>query len=167
VIEEWRPVVGYEGVYEVSNCGRVKRVKPTNGAVVGRVLKPQPSHGGYVSVHLLLSKVRTCLSIHRLVAAAWLGPCPEGWQVNHIDHDPTNNRIENLQYVTPKDNIQHARKAGRLSRGEHRHNARLTADQVLEIRASTGVSQRELAEKYSVQAMTINLILRRRTWAHL
>lgn len=165
--EEWRPVVGYEGVYEVSNLGRVKRVGPAKGAQSGRVLKPLPDRRGYQSVVLWCKFVEKRTFIHKLVAAAFIGPRPDGLAVNHIDHDPTNNRAANLEYVTNRDNTHHAMKAGRMAHGERHGSAKLTADQIIDIRAASGITQRELAAKYGVGQMTINAILRRKTWTHV
>jgi hypothetical protein len=92
--EAWRPVPGYEGIYRVSDRGRVQRIAPasTDGhspgwAKVGRILKPQPGFGGYLTIRLYADgsfKIRT---IHGLVAEAFLGPCPAGKLVAHKDEN--------------------------------------------------------------------------------
>lgn len=100
--EEWRPVVGYEGRYEVSNRGRLRG--PHWGVVKAR------NNRGYRAVTLVDSPHggRKTYSVHRLVMAAFVGPCPVDKQVNHIDGNKSNNYIENLEYVTQTENVRHA-----------------------------------------------------------
>lgn len=99
--ELWRPVVGYEGWYEVSDQGRVRRVFSP--------LKPQcGGTAGYPSVILSVRGAVRRLMVHRLVAEAFLGPCPPGHQVNHKDTNRRNARLDNLEYSTPSNNLRHA-----------------------------------------------------------
>lgn len=114
--EEWRPVVGYEGIYEVSDAGRVRSVPRVDAA--GRVrapkIKAQSLSNGYRFVLLFKNRKQRAARVHVLVAAAFLGPRPPGLVVNHIDHDKTNNQVGNLEYVTQRENIQAAVRAGRF-----------------------------------------------------
>jgi hypothetical protein len=119
-VETWKPVVGYEGLYEVSDMGRVRsldkwcpigrygRVKKK-----GRILKLDQRHG-YMRI-MLQNGVRAekfCSAVHRLVAQAFI-PNPMGkCQVNHIDGNKANNTVSNLEWCTPKENMQHAIKTG-------------------------------------------------------
>lgn len=101
--ETWAPVAGYEGWYEVSDLGRVRRV----GAPQCRRLHSQA--GGYVSVRLGRPGTdKKTLQVHVLVAKAFLGPRPAGRQVNHKDANKHNPRLDNLEYVTPARNREHA-----------------------------------------------------------
>lgn len=116
-IEEWRAVVGFEGQYEVSNHGRVRslfRVMDSGRHQSGRILKQSMSNGyRYVGlVHLDCSQ--KVARIHVLVAQAFIGERPKGLVINHIDHDKTNNHATNIEYVTHKENIQHAARNGRM-----------------------------------------------------
>lgn len=100
--EIWRPVVGYEGVYEVSNKGRVKSLIRGKG-----ILKPDKHSNGYVSVELFRGKeVKSKrLTIHRLVALAFI-PNPNNLPfVNHKDESRDNNCVENLEWITHRDNL--------------------------------------------------------------
>lgn len=105
--EEWREIPGVDG-YQVSNLGRVRsitRVKTVEGAgkslvYPGRILS-QALRDGYPRVNLH-GKAYT---VHRLVAAAFLGPCPEGMEVRHLDGNKVNNRAENLAYGTHRENV--------------------------------------------------------------
>lgn len=99
MIEEWRPVVGYEGVYEVSSIGRVKRTAGGQGAQPGiRKLGVHPN--GYVQVVLSMDNIRATKKVHRLVAEAFLGPGSEGMEVCHNNDVPGDNRLENLRWDT-------------------------------------------------------------------
>jgi hypothetical protein len=107
---EWRAVVGFEGVYEVSNTGNVRRVGPdTLGRLrcVGRILRPHRTRG-YLSATLFRTGRSKGHFVHRLVAAAFLGPIPAGHQVNHKNGIKTDNSVANLEYMTPVQNRRHA-----------------------------------------------------------
>ena len=105
--EIWEQVVGHEGLYDVSNFGNVMRVKANKGTFVGKILSPSGS-SGYKNVTLFKNGKRKCALVHRLVMQSFVSPCPEGNEVNHKDGNKTNNRLDNLEYVTPSENILHA-----------------------------------------------------------
>ena len=167
--EEWRPVVGYEGLYEVSSTGNVKTVFERANGSLPRLLKPYRPKGDYARTGLTKNGKVKMLYIHRLVARAFIGECPKGCEVNHIDHDRTNNHYFNLEYVTRKENIAWSMKAGRRAIGEKHYKARLTREQVEQIRLAYATndprpSQLQLAEQYGVHMTTINHIITNRTW---
>ena len=121
--EIWKDIEGYAGMYQVSNFGRVKSVerKVYNPGVLGGsnyrtvpsvIRKPNIMHG-YHCVALIVNKHTKVYRIHRLVADAFIGqqPTPEH-QVNHIDGNKANNRADNLEWVTPKENTDHAIRTG-------------------------------------------------------
>lgn len=170
--EEWRAVVGWEGVYEVSSYGRVKRTKAASGTRPGNILTCPPGlRGGYPMVGLFDRSRRQLRTVHSLVAEAFLGPRPLGMQVNHIDHTRTNNCVQNLEYVTPKGNIQHAKRAGRLRgggpKGERAPAAKLSLEQMHSTRErwSRGeATQVELANEYGVTRQAIWRIVHGLTW---
>jgi hypothetical protein len=120
IVEEWRAVVGFEGLYEVSSLGLVRRVgnaaKSGNGrgggARLGRVLALTPHNGGYVHVQLWKDGTPTTRLVHLVVAAAFLGPCPDGLEVNHEDGDKSNCAVTNLEYLTRPENLRHAYRTG-------------------------------------------------------
>ena len=116
--EEWRPVLGYEGLYEVSSLGRVKSVERT---VLGRnrncpqgfyrkapskVLKAQKKRNGYMQVALCKEGRMRHHLLHRLVIEAFCGPST--MQVNHINLDKTDNRLCNLEYMTASENMRYS-----------------------------------------------------------
>jgi len=126
--ETWLPVVGYEGLYEVSDLGRVRslpKVTSRGGRMAapvvrmpGKVLKPVPTKkGGYLTIRLypLNGGKGTSRSyrIHRLVLAAFVGPCPPGLEGCHYDGDPKNNALTNLRWDTYEANRADMRRHGR------------------------------------------------------
>jgi hypothetical protein len=106
--ENWKPVVGFEGHYEVSDHGRVRRACAGKGTRIGRVLKTPPDTDGYPRVRLSRNGIQLDINVHILVAAAFIGPCPEGKEVNHKNLNRANNRAGNLEYSTHQENIQHS-----------------------------------------------------------
>ena len=165
-MEEWRPVLGYEGFYEVSSEGRVRACFRRARA---RTLNPdlilkQGLDRGYLQVRLR----RCCepghtLKVHLLVAAAFLGRCPAGLQVNHKSGIKADNRQSNLEYVTPKQNIAHAYALGL------RRSLKLTEADVLKIRhlCSGGLRHHEVAARFGVVRSMVSQIVRREVWAHV
>ena len=106
-MEEWREVKGYEGLYEVSNLGRVKSLMDCNGQARTLVLKVQKHRCGYQLVFLCKDGKMKGFVVHRLVATTFI-PNPDGLPcVNHIDEDKTNNRADNLEWCTAKYNINY------------------------------------------------------------
>lgn len=132
--EEWRPVVGFEGAYSVSNLGRVRRNIPEDNTYVGRILvlsKDSKKHFRYLRVHLVYGPIKKYCTVHSLVATSFLGPCPEKKQINHIDGVKINNRIENLEYVTQPENMSHAKRIGLLPHRTHcKQGHELTPDNI-------------------------------------
>ena len=110
--ERWKPVNGYEGIYEVSNHGRVRSLDRTvtrsDGQVhqlKGKVLRTRPKQNGYPFVHLCTPGKSQMRTVHSLVAEAFIAARPEGMEVCHNDGDPTNNHVDNLRYGTRSDNM--------------------------------------------------------------
>ena len=101
-IEKWKPVVGYEGHYEVSDQGRVRSLKKKTP----HVLKPGNNHKGYAQVDLCKDGHRWHRAVHLLVLEAFIGPRPDGMVACHYDDDPQNNHIDNLRWDTISANIQ-------------------------------------------------------------
>ena len=105
--EIWKDIQGYEGLYQVSNLGRIKRVwcKP-------KILTPKPNKKGYLRIYFYKGKNKKFLRVHRLVAQAFI-PNPENKpQINHIDGNKSNNCVSNLEWVTNDENYKHALKMG-------------------------------------------------------
>src|SRR5262245_16791016 len=105
--EEWRAVPDFND-YRVSNMGRVESVK--SGA--SRILHPILSHGYFCLSLYRGDRPRRIMFVHQMVAAAFIGPCPDGCEINHINGTKTDNRVENLEYATHRQNMQHAFRTG-------------------------------------------------------
>ena len=116
-MEIWRPVVGYEDAYAVSNYGRVKnlaRIDNMGKFKRERILRQPKAPNGYLHVHLSKDgKTKWCL-VHRLVAEAFCEKSEGCNVVNHIDNNPANNHSDNLEWTTYKGNMQWAAKQGRM-----------------------------------------------------
>lgn len=182
--EKWRPVLGYEVLYSVSNRGRVRREKPAPRTRVGYILHTFFIHG-YPATTLHKGGVKKKRTIHTLVAEAFISPRPSGQHVNHKDGDKTNCRPENLEYVTPRENARHAVKTGlypfgerhssrthpeRVPRGEKNGTAKLTDAQAKEIRVRYtlgGVTQRQLAHEYGIDQAAVWRITSGKGWKHI
>lgn len=112
--EDWRPIPGWEGYYEVSNFGRVRSVDRwvdyTDGRrrfIEGQIRRPKPNaKGGHLLVGLNRDNHKTMRCVHALVMFAFVGPRPEGMGVCHNNGDPTDNRLPNLRYDTKSANMQ-------------------------------------------------------------
>lgn len=101
-MENWKPILGYEGLYLVSDEGKVMN------ALTGRVLKERDNGSGYKKVELWKNHKGKRMYIHRLVAISFINN-PEGkTEVNHIDGNPKNNKAENLEWVSSSENTKHA-----------------------------------------------------------
>jgi len=112
--EIWRDVLGYEGYYKVSNFGKVKSVDRIvvrsdniKQLVKERMLKPGKDTSGYVQVHLCKGGKFKTVSVHRLVAIAFIDREDEAFEVNHKDENKSNNSIENLEWISRIDNLRY------------------------------------------------------------
>lgn len=111
--EEWRDIPGYEGFYQVSNIGRVRslnRISAKGARIKGRILCPGNDGSREYEIYMLWKDAKPkTYGAHVLVALAFIGPRPSlKHQVNHIDGNKRNNQPDNLEWVTPKENIRHA-----------------------------------------------------------
>lgn len=149
--ELWKDIKDYEGLYQVSNLGRVKRV------ATGRILKPLKHTKGYLNIGLYKNHTASKKLIHRLVAQAFI-PNPENKaEINHIDEDKTNNISSNLEWSTRKENVNYGT-----------HNERMSKTQSIPIIATnltTGKSQEfygtgECARQLGLHASSIRKVLK-------
>jgi hypothetical protein len=164
--EVWCPVVGWEGLYDVSSLGRVRRVAGTHQCPRGRVLRTWTPPNGYLYVRLSRPSGKIGAAVHQLVAVAFLGPCPAGMQVNHKDLDRENARADNLEYLTPLENQRHSWANGRVPTRGEKLARKLVAGDVSAIRSSPE-SNRVLAARYGVTVDYIYQLRSGRRWQHL
>lgn len=176
--EIWKDIPEYEGIYQVSNLGRVKSLSRNRKNWVSkfstlkeRILKQQILNG-YYHVRLCIDKqYKTCL-VHRLVATAFLENIENKPQVNHKNGVKTDNKVSNLEWVTKSENQNHAYATGLQSYfgGENRWNSKMTDEKVLEIRqkyATNNYTYKQLADEYNVKTVCIFKIVKRKTWKHI
>ncbi len=174
--ERWLPVVGYEGIYEVSNLGRVRsldrKVNSKNGSKrnhKGQLLKFQVNQSGYYQTAFCVDGGFKHRYVHNLVIEAFVGKCPIGQQVRHLDGNSINNHLSNLVYGTPKENYQDKILHGTDSVGSNNGNAKLDESTVKDIRLafSYDFGPTELAKFFKTPLATIKSIVYKRTWSHI
>lgn len=178
-MEEWKPCLG--GTYEASDLGRVRRAAPPR---IGRIIAQSDDGRGYRKVSVCISSREITRSVHRLVAEAFLGTCPHGYVVNHLDGDKTNNCPSNLEYTTPSGNTAHAVASGltprgerhgrstrpdRTARGERVNTAVLTAADVIEARRLRigGWTLPRLCARFGVGKSAMHALCAGKSWRHL
>jgi hypothetical protein len=168
--EIWRPVKGYENLYEVSNIGRVRslprEVPHWRGGVSlrkGRIRKAPLNHDGYRVVSLKCGSHKETVSVHVLVCASFNSARPKGAVARHLDGDRLNNCADNLAWGSVQDNHNDRREHGRSFAGDRNPNAALASKDVLAIRASEEPST-VLAARFGVQRSAISKIRTGRTW---
>lgn len=169
--EEWRPVAGWESLYEVSNLGRVKSLPRRVGVkrFPGKILKGGPHPYGYRYVWLCKGGKHTHAYVHRLVLTAFARPAVDGEYALHADGDGGNNALHNLRWGTPAENSNDSRSHGTMSLGERHYNAKITDDIALSAlrMAADGSSCADIAKQLDVRYMTIYDVVHRRKWKHV
>lgn len=183
-MEEWVPLSGFEGFYEISSIGRIRSLSGFKYGVskkgkqilrkkLGRTLKldKKINGAGYFGVCLSINGISYYKDVHRLVAVHFIGPPPlKNSQVNHIDGNRLNNHAENLEWVTPSENIQHAKargaRFGKSQPGSKNPKAKLDEVKVSKILLSKKTI-RWLANHYKVSRTTILNIKKRKFWRHV
>lgn len=180
--EIWKDIIGYEGIYQISNLGRIRSVtrlvlNPRPRKLSGRILKTRLwGHNIKTQYHLIsLSKSlgngkfhRKGFLIHRLVLYAFT-PNPKKLPLaNHKDGDKFNNHVDNLEWCTHKENIQHAARLG-LMGGVKCHNAKINSDQAKEIKILLSQSNRQcdIARKFNVHPRIIYYISAGISWKNV
>ena len=154
LIEEWRIIPETDGIYSVSNFGRIRREVAGHASPVGKVLKLSPGSAGYYRVHLSVHGRRISLYVHQIVLRGFIGPRPPNHQANHINGVKTDNPVTNLEWVTASENTLHASRVlgvlsekTRFPQGPKHPHSKLTASQADYIRASSD-SIRFLANRF-------------------
>lgn len=177
--EIWVSSSVFPECYSVSNKGRVISVRRH-----GHVLKPCITQRGYCLLMLHVSGVRKPVYVHRLVASCFLGPCPDGHEVNHKDGNKRNNDSDNLEYVTSSENTLHSIKQklwthatgethgsvthpGRWKGGNRK--TKISTQDVLDIREkfAGGVSRKALSDQYKISGTYVSDIVQKKRWRHI
>lgn len=170
--ETWKAVVGYEGLYEVSDLGRVRsldRESIGKGGSIrnlkGKILNPGKSKAGRPGTILYKDGEKKFHSVYVLVALAFIGPRPKGYHVCHNNDDCTDNRLANIRYDTVSQNS-----LDMYRNGNKNGNGKLSIQEVVEIRNlyKTGnYKQKELPEKYNICHQTVSNIILKRLYSWL
>jgi len=180
--EEWKDVVGYEGLYQVNKFGAVRSLDKlrtityTTGTIAtmnfsGKVLSPKTEKSGYITQSITNSGVRKTIKVHRMVAMAFI-PNPENKpQVNHKNGIKSDNRVENLEWVTTFENRQHAYDTGLQKPTSGTINGMCThSDREIEfikIQYALGMRQIDIANNYGFSPSMVNLIVKNKAWKHI
>lgn len=181
-MENWKAVPGFEGLYEVSDKGRVRSLDRTiqkcvsrNGRVAqlrlrGRVLSPGCDTHGYLFVGLCSDGGRRSVLVHCLVLDAFVGPKRSGQECRHLGGNRTNNALSNLAWGTALENSLDKKRHGtqRPCKGEQHGLSTLTASDVRKIRlAVERQSSAELADEFGISQTHVRRIATRKAWAWL
>ena len=152
--EFWKPIKDYEGLYDVSNFGRVRSVRRN------KVMKGVSRKDGYVSCNLICDGKAKNKLIHRIVAETFIPNPKEKSEVNHIDGNKQNNTVKNLQWVTPSENQRHAikiglRKGSRLQNGGYVLLTKEINEKIIAIAKSSGKAKWEIADELLTKALEL------------
>lgn len=159
----WRPVKGYEKLYEVSSMGDVRSL----GGRRGSRAKMLRQHGlrGYMRVDLCTGGKRKSYLVHRLVAEAFIANPENKPFINHIDGIPYHNYIINLEWCDHQENMNHANAIGLINNKGERHGMhKLTQSEAMYIKEHTLMTARQLSDMFMVSEAAIYDIWARRTW---
>lgn len=178
--EVWAPIPDYEGIYEASSFGRIRSLdrmvtlRHRNGKLMqrlkkGRVLAPGIGVHGYQNVALSEGGNAVSKSVHVLVAAAFLGPRPDGLDVAHGNGCRTDNRIDNLRYASRTENIHEQFTHGTKPVGEDCPNAKLSNEDVLEIvrLRRSGIGPGAIGRQFGVPSYHVSHIMSGRQWGRV
>jgi hypothetical protein len=174
--EEWKDIMGYENLYQISNFGRIKSLERIKQ--IGKyffhfneiIMKLQTDSHGYKTVWLHKNGKGKNWKVHILVAKHYI-PNPENKPyVNHIESNVTDNRSWMLSWVTPKENSEDAVARNRMTKGEKCHSSKLTEEQILEISKKyipRKYSLQKLANEYGCTKQNIRKIITDKSWKHI
>jgi len=171
--EIWINIKSYEGLYLISSTGKVKSIKKGNHKDKKNLyLAHDIGYCDHRRVTLVKATIKKRFLVHRLVYSHFIAPLKKGLVINHLDGDPSNNVVSNLEQVTISENGKHAVKIGllKVKRGEEVGSSKLTEEDVVnifKIRSTTKLSYAEIGKSYNVSYSTIGDIIKRRCWAHV
>lgn len=163
-LEKWREVIGYPG-YLVSSMGRIMGLKKT-------ILKPAPDQDGYLTISAYKKGKKKTKRVHHLVAEAFIGPRPDGYFACHVNGRNQDNRSLNIEYATPKKNVEDSRKHGTMTTGENHPNSKITEEDALFIIENykpydKGLGSRALAKRFGIAQQNISSIAKGKYWRHV
>ena len=161
-MENWKDIERYEGIYQISDHGRVKSLKRKVRSkgdglreLPEKIVQPLYTKAGYLNLIASKNQKRETLVIHHLVAKHFIGERPKGLVIDHIDGNITNNHVSNLRYVTTKQNLR------------KRRDVKLNEEIAEEIRSLNGViSQSVIANKYKISQSMVSKICSSKAWVN-
>lgn len=165
-MEKWKQIKGYEGLYKVSNTGKIKDRK-------GNLMKERDNGNGYSYACLWKNGKDKYIGVHRLVAIAFIKNPLNKKCVNHIDANKKNNNVFNLEWCTVQENCKHTIKVGHSTKGIKNPMAKLTEREVAEIRKKyfyfppNKGNSKQLSKEYRVSQGTIVNIGKNYRWKHV
>ena len=181
-LESWKDIPNYEGIYKVSNCGAILSVQRQALAKGGKfrivpekIMSFYTDQYGYIITGLCKNSLVKNKKVHRLVALAFIPNPHNKPSINHKDGNKTNNYVDNLEWVTPQENTDHANHLGLLNfinapKGENSGSSILKNKDVLQIRdiyLTKNISKKEISKLFNVSYTAIYKIINRITWKHI
>jgi len=179
--EVWKDIPDFEGIYQVSNFGRVKSLERLTKNKQGTCLRKEKlltlniSNKGYAKVKLYNTNknIKKTIFVHKLVGVCFLDNLNQYKEINHIDGDKLNNKMDNLEWCSRSHNVKETYrlnlKKEETYKGEGNATSKLKEQDVLLIRKlhKQGMSNKELAIKFNVVSGTIGFIVNNQTWKHI
>jgi hypothetical protein len=162
----WFDVPGYSGDYQVNKNGRVRSFKWKKW----HLLKPLKLRNGYLRLYLWHKGNGKFIAIHKIVLLTFVGKPKNNQCANHKNFKRADNRLSNLEWVTPLENIRHTKKAMRHPHGKTNGNSKLKEKDIKRIRSVYSFrkyTRNMLAKEYKVDKSCIDSVLSRRTWKHV
>jgi HNH endonuclease/NUMOD4 motif/Helix-turn-helix domain of resolvase len=174
MVPKWKPVLGFEDLYAISNDGQIARVLThgRNPKAIWRILKTDTKPNGYVYVDLSIGNRRERHYVHQLVWEAFKGPIPSGMEPNHKNGIKHDNRLRNFKLVTRSENMIHSFQflspSLNRSKGATHHKAKLSENDVAAILAMcrAGISRATIAKTFGISKTAIYLIMKGKNWKH-
>ena len=172
-MEKWKTIPNTNGYYDISNKGRIRSYHNHghNKLKTPRLLNWSLDVSGYEVKTISVDTKPVNIKAHRVIAEAFI-PNPENKPyINHLNSNPSDNRIENLEWCTASENTKHMFDTGRKTLvGENHNQSILNRKKVKEIRKiykEQDITQKELGKKYGVTCHCISAVIRRKTWSHI
>lgn len=164
--EIWKNIPRYEGLYQVSNLGRIKSFHYHKEKEILNLTKCKK----YLQIKLSKNSITKIYKVHRLVLEAFVGPCPEGMQCRHLDNNPINNNINNIEWSTHKINMQDRIKYKTTNTFIYENGCKLNktkARLIKNLLNSGKLTQKEIANQFNISQQTVSGIKNKKRWINI